>query len=441
MANYPIKMLKDEHNIPFVPIVGANAIVYDDQETLEERLSKKLEKGNIIAGANISLSKSGNNITISSTGGGGQGTDDYRALTNKPKINNVELNGNQSLADLGIVIPTKTSELTNDSGFSVVTETGNKIDLSLNPTTYVMTLVLKDKNNNTLSTDTVDLPLETVVVSGRYDSATKKVILTLKNGSEIDFSVADLVSGLQPEITTANKLSSDLVNDSGHTNKFVTFAEKTTWNNKQNELVSGTNIKTINNQSILGSGNINIQGSGSGISDVKVNGTSIVSNNEANIVTNSSYDAVNNKIATMADIGSGEIIYVSPNILDLTSESTEAEIISAFGGATEMENVLNAIKQSKKVKISTYEGLGYDITTGYVEEEDAWEFVGIIPDGMYAFTWMLIIYKENNIYAAEGYGPMLLLNQYNYASSNMGGILNVRLDGTTLYIRNDGEDA
>ena len=35
---------------------------------------------------------------------------------------------------------------------------------------------------------------------------------------------------------------------------------------KQNTLVSGTNIKTINNQSILGSGNINIEG-GSGTSD------------------------------------------------------------------------------------------------------------------------------------------------------------------------------
>ena len=43
----------------------------------------------------------------------------------------------------------------------------------------------------------------------------------------------------------------------------------------QPELVSGSNIKTINNQSLLGSGNIDIQG-GSGVSDVTVGGTSIV---------------------------------------------------------------------------------------------------------------------------------------------------------------------
>ena len=36
----------------------------------------------------------------------------------------------------------------------------------------------------------------------------------------------------------------------------VTTGEKYTWNSKQNALVSGTNIKTINGESILGSGNI-----------------------------------------------------------------------------------------------------------------------------------------------------------------------------------------
>ena len=37
---------------------------------------------------------------------------------------------------------------------------------------------------------------------------------------------------------------------------------------KQDTLVSGTNIKTINNQSILGSGNITIQGGGSEVSPI-----------------------------------------------------------------------------------------------------------------------------------------------------------------------------
>jgi len=44
--------------------------------------------------------------------------------------------------------------------------------------------------------------------------------------------VGDLISGLQSEITSENKLNSDLVDDTNQTNKFVTAAEKTTWNNK-----------------------------------------------------------------------------------------------------------------------------------------------------------------------------------------------------------------
>ena len=38
----------------------------------------------------------------------------------------------------------------------------------------------------------------------------------------------------------------------------ITSADTTNWDNKQDQLVSGTNIKTINNESLLGSGNIEI---------------------------------------------------------------------------------------------------------------------------------------------------------------------------------------
>ena len=56
----------------------------------------------IEAGTNITLDQEGNTLTINSTGGGGGGTSDYADLTNKPKINNVELNGNKTSSDLGL---------------------------------------------------------------------------------------------------------------------------------------------------------------------------------------------------------------------------------------------------------------------------------------------------------------------------------------------------
>jgi hypothetical protein len=104
----------------------------------------------------------------------------------------------------------------------------HSLELTIDSQTYVMTATLKNTSGEALGTpQTIDLPLETMVVGGSYDDITKKVILTLKNGNTVDFSVADLVSGLQSEITSTNKLNSDLVDDTNQNNKFVTSDEKT----------------------------------------------------------------------------------------------------------------------------------------------------------------------------------------------------------------------
>lgn len=116
--------------------------------------------------------------------------------------------------------------------YSLITETGNKIDLEIN-SDYVLTAKLYDKNNNLISTSSsIDLPLESAIVNASYNSTTKTIIFTLQNGNTLEVPIGDLISGLQEEITPTNKLSSDLVDDTGHTNKFVTSEEKTTWNNK-----------------------------------------------------------------------------------------------------------------------------------------------------------------------------------------------------------------
>lgn len=65
-----------------------------------------VEPINRIAHAVIDLEKNGTG------GGGGTGTTDYEDLDNKPSINGVELSGN-----VEITIPTKTSDLENDSNF------------------------------------------------------------------------------------------------------------------------------------------------------------------------------------------------------------------------------------------------------------------------------------------------------------------------------------
>lgn len=80
----------------------------------------------------------------------------------------------------------------------------------------------------------------------------------------------DVTVGTKAYVIVPTK-TSDLVNDSGFITSYtetdptvpayvkaISVADINAWNNKQDELVSGTNIKTINNTSLLGSGDIQI---------------------------------------------------------------------------------------------------------------------------------------------------------------------------------------
>lgn len=69
----------------------------------------------------------------------------------------------------------------------------------------------------------------------------------------------------------------------------------TALNAKQDTLVSGTNIKTINNESILGSGNINIQGGG--VNVVQTTGTSTTDVMSQDAVTTQLNDKANKTAA------------------------------------------------------------------------------------------------------------------------------------------------
>lgn len=167
-----------------------------------------------------------------------KGTDYWTTLEQAEMVQDVitgitpTLNQKADKSEIPDVSDFITKDVNNLTYYTLKTSTGSLIDLEINSSTYVVTLKLKDIDGNVISTDTIDLPLETVVVGGRYDNLTKKVILTLENGSTVEFSVADLVAGLQAEITSTNKLASDLVDDTNSGNKFVTTSEKQTWNAK-----------------------------------------------------------------------------------------------------------------------------------------------------------------------------------------------------------------
>ncbi|MDD6581625.1 MAG: hypothetical protein PUF10_02960 [Bacteroidales bacterium] len=307
--------------IKLVQELGDGLFSVMSQDAVTRLLQEKLVSGLNIKTVNNESLLGGGNIDIQ----GGGGTTNYEELENKPQINGVELSGEMDSEDLSLAdrvhthtvdditdfpqlsdvatsgdyndldntpsIPTKVSELQNDSGFvtssyhdatkqdvindlneirsgaaagatAVQTEVdptvpswakqpskpsynasevgalpsstkyGDAIDVSLNTTDYKLTITLKDQDGNAKTTKTVDFPIESVVVNGSYDSVNKKIVLTLQNGSTIDVPVGDLVAGLQTEITSLNMLDADLVDDSTSQNKFVTDNEKQTWNAK-----------------------------------------------------------------------------------------------------------------------------------------------------------------------------------------------------------------
>ncbi len=134
-----------------------------------------------------------------------------------------------------IIVPTTAEDV---EALPDTTKYAASLSLTINSSTFVMTVQLKDQDNNDLGTaQTIDLPLESVVVGGSYDDATKKVVLALQNGNIVEFSVADLVAGLQTELSASNKLNPAYINyDSEH--RAVTDAEKSSWNGKQDALTT-----------------------------------------------------------------------------------------------------------------------------------------------------------------------------------------------------------
>lgn len=79
---------------------------------------------------------------------------------------------------------------------------GSKLLLSINNSNYVMTISLLNENDTVLSTQSVDLPLESMIVNASYSNGV--LTLTLQNGQTLNVDISDIVDGLVPESRTIN---------------------------------------------------------------------------------------------------------------------------------------------------------------------------------------------------------------------------------------------
>jgi hypothetical protein len=135
-------------------------------------------------------------------------------------------------------------------GLPATTKYGASLSMSLNTTTYVLTVGLKDQDGNTLGTvQTVDFPVESLVMDVEWNSTTKAIDITLKNGTTTSIPATDITNGLQPTIDSSHKLSADLVDDTSTTHKFATAEQLTRIR------TNTANIFTINS-TLDGYGNI-----------------------------------------------------------------------------------------------------------------------------------------------------------------------------------------
>lgn len=110
-------------------------------------------------GNGLSLDDNGE---LTATGGGSGGTTNYSDLSNKPQINGNTLSGNKTSAQLGLAstsdIPTTASDV---NALPDTTKYGASISLTINPTTFVVTVMLKDQDGTTLgAAQTIDLLLK-----------------------------------------------------------------------------------------------------------------------------------------------------------------------------------------------------------------------------------------------------------------------------------------
>ena len=109
------------------------------------------------------------------------------------KVDSVKIGTTEYKSGTTVTLPVYTTEEA-DSTF------GADIGLSIDTTTYKMTLELKDKNGTILSNKEIDFPIESMVVNASYANGT--LTLTLQNGNTLDVDISSIISGLIPDTRT-----------------------------------------------------------------------------------------------------------------------------------------------------------------------------------------------------------------------------------------------
>lgn len=315
---------------------------------------------------NVTLSASGDTLTITSSGGqsvtytlSGSGTANDYTITNTPSSGTASSATIPSATQSAAGVMTS-ADKTKLDGIQSGAEANVQADWSQSNTSaddYI-------KNKPSLATvattgdydDLTNKPsLATVATTGDYDDLTNKPTIPTVN----DATLTIQKNGTDVETFTANSSTNKTAN--------ITVPTQASDIGAQEELVSGTNIKTINGTSILGSGNITtpdddttysisetdgvvtLTGSDSStssvntVTDVEVNGSSVVVDGVASItgtgiphvnLTQAQYDALSD-----ADKNNGTIYFITDG------QGTAEEIIGTGTLNTTAQTLIGAVNE------------------------------------------------------------------------------------------------
>lgn len=301
-------------NISAVPTLTSQLTNDSGFLTQHQDISGKQDR--LTAGTNISIDA--NNV-ISATN---LSSGNYLNLDNKPQINGVTLSGNKTSAELGILtsndLPTKTSDLTNDSGY---------INISFVPT------LISELTNDSGFITSADLPtLATVATSGDYDDLSNKPTIPTVNNATITFTQGGTTKGTITlnqssdatialnaggggAVDSVNGKTGDVVLDASDVGA---LADTTTIPAKTSDLTNDSNFATVsqiptnNNQLTNGAGYITnsalagfVQNTATGTSSLTISGTPTTNTNAVNIGYGSATDGTESiAIGNSAEIDS-----------------------------------------------------------------------------------------------------------------------------------------
>lgn len=170
--------------------------------------------------------------------------------------------------------------------------------------------------------------------------------------------------------------TSDLTNDSGFITtetdpvfgaspaRNITASNISTWNGKQDALVSGTNIKTVNNTSLLGSGNVAVQEtlvSGTNIKTINGNdllgsGNIVIQGGGGSTVSYTQTQTSGNELGTITIDGDSKKIYspteTDPTVPSWAKASTKPSYTASEVGAVPTTRKVNNKALSSDVTLN-----------------------------------------------------------------------------------------